>query len=87
MGEKYEVQDVMDVGITAQQAIELLAKNYRLRQLSDAADFRTRNRGNSPLPVLPEKFMLKDVQERIQAIEQMEKRYKRGERHQLSREL
>ena len=87
MGEKYEVQEVMDVGIMAQQAIELLAKNYRLRQLSDAADFRTRNRGNSPLPVLPEKFMLKDVQERIQAIEQMEKRYKRGERQQLSREL
>lgn len=48
MGEKYEVQEVMDVGIMAQQAIELLAKNYRLRQLSDAADFRTRNRGNSP---------------------------------------
>ena len=87
MGEKYEVQEVMDIGIMAQQAIELLAKNYRLRQLSDAADFRTRNRGNSPLPVLPEKFMLKDVQERIQAIEQMEKRYKRGERQQLSREL
>lgn len=30
---------------------------------------------------------MKDVQERIQAIEQMEKRYKRGERQQLSREL
>lgn len=87
MGEKYEVQEIMDVGIMARQAIELLAKNYRLRQLSDAADFRTRNRGNFPLPVLPEKFTLKDVQERIQAIEQMEKRYKRGERQQLSREL